>query len=232
MIFTQRYEREYWEELVCPYDLQDYPFDIQECTIDVEIPEYIEDYIKLAPYIGKNLGPSKLVSSEITQTKINVTNNSALVQLKITLKHVPSHSLATIYFPITLVLIVAMITLFIDQSHFEATIMVNLTAMLVLYTLYQSISENVPKTAYLKLLDYWVIYAMLIIFIVFVIEVLWELMDQNQTEVVEAWTSQQFRKSDNSKLRWAKYVLPVITLIFFVVYIAIVIYIYYFKSLD
>ena len=125
-----------------------------------------------------------------------------------------------------------MITLFIDQSHFEATIMVNLTAMVVLYTLYQSISETVPKTAYLKLLDYWVIYAMIIICIVFVIEVLWELMDQNQTEVqvMEAWTSQQFRKSDNSKLRWAKYILPAMTFIFFVVYIAIVIFIYYFKS--
>ena len=46
----------------------------------------------------------------------------------------------------------AVLTMFIDESHFEATIMVALTAMLVLYTLFQSISEVMPTTSYLKLI--------------------------------------------------------------------------------
>ena len=48
-------------------------------------------------------------------------------------------------------------TLFIDASHFEATIMVALTSMLVMYTLYQSISATLPQTAYLKMIDYWLL---------------------------------------------------------------------------
>ena len=58
-------------------------------------------------------------------------------------------------------------TLFIDVSHFEATIMVALTSMLVMYTLYQSISATLPKTAYLKMIDYWLLGGLIIPFIVF-----------------------------------------------------------------
>ena len=50
----------------------------------------------------------------------------------------------------------AVLTMFIDESHFEATIMVALTAMLVLYTLFQSISEVMPTTSYLKLIGIYI----------------------------------------------------------------------------
>ena len=61
----------------------------------------------------------------------------------------------------------AEMTLFIDVSHFEATIMVALTSMLVMYTLYQSIAANLPQTAYLKMIDIWLIGGLMIPFIIF-----------------------------------------------------------------
>ena len=43
--------------------------------------------------------------------------------------------------------------------------MVALTTMLVLYTLYQSISEYLPHTSYLKMIDIWFIFCMVIPFL-------------------------------------------------------------------
>lgn len=80
--------------------------------------------------------------------------------------------------PILLVLFIALVTLCIDQSHFDAIIMVSLTCMLVMYTLFQSIATNMPTTAYLKLLDYWLIFGMIMPFIVFSVLITWELMDE------------------------------------------------------
>ena len=50
---------------------------------------------------------------------------------------------------------IAGFTLFIDGSHFEVTIMVALTSMLVTYTLYQSISAYLPQTSYMKMINIW-----------------------------------------------------------------------------
>ena len=54
--------------------------------------------------------------------------------------------LANTFMPTICLIIIAEITLFIDVSHFEATMMVALTSMLVMYTLYQSISATLPQT--------------------------------------------------------------------------------------
>ena len=51
--------------------------------------------------------------------------------------------------------------------------MVSLTGMLVLYTLFQGISTEIPTTAYLKWLDVWLIYTLIFPFGVFIIQFAW-----------------------------------------------------------
>jgi hypothetical protein len=72
-------------------------------------------------------------------------------------------------------LIIVEITLFFDESQLQAAIALALTVMLVMYTMYQGISATLPKTAYLKFIDVWVFFCLLVPFIVFLIEVYWEL---------------------------------------------------------
>ena len=59
------------------------------------------------------------------------------------------------------------ISFYFNFTHFKATIMVALTSMLVKYTLYQSIDANLPHTAYLKMIDVWLIGGLMIPFIIF-----------------------------------------------------------------
>ena len=80
--------------------------------------------------------------------------------------------LGTIYLPTIFLLIIAELTLAIDTRYFEATIMVSLTSMLVIYTLYQSISDKLPQTAYLKMIDIWLLFCLSMPFLVFMLLVI------------------------------------------------------------
>ena len=48
---------------------------------------------------------------------------------------------------------------------FEAVVTVNLTALLVLVTLFISVSQSLPQTAYVKMVDVWLIFAQVVPFI-------------------------------------------------------------------
>ena len=50
--------------------------------------------------------------------------------------------------------------------------MVNLTVMLVLVTMFLSVSESLPKTSYIKMIDIWLVFSLLIPFLEVLIIVL------------------------------------------------------------
>ena len=65
----------------------------------------------------------------------------------------------TIYLPTVLILIIVYSTNFFKEFFFEAVVTVNLTALLVLTTLFISVSSSLPPTAYIKMVDIWLIFA-------------------------------------------------------------------------
>ena len=65
--------------------------------------------------------------------------------------------------------------------------MLVLTCLLCLYTLFQSSLSDVPKTAYLKYIDYWNLFALAVSFINFTILVLWEIGNYKQQG--KLWTT-------------------------------------------
>ena len=66
---------------------------------------------------------------------------------------------------------IAEVTLFFQESDLDMGIGLSLTVMLVMYTMYQSINDSIPKTAYLKFIDIWIGCCLFIPFIVFFIQV-------------------------------------------------------------
>jgi hypothetical protein len=83
-------------------------------------------------------------------------------------------------------LIISMVTLKFDESKTEMSVGLSLTIMLVMYTMYQSISDSLIKTAYLKMIDYWLLFCLLMPFVIFMIEIYWMLTstkakDSNET---------------------------------------------------
>ena len=90
---------------------------------------------------------------------------------------------------------ISKLTLFFDDSQTELAVGLTLTIMLVMYTLYQSINESMTKTAYLKMIDYWLLFCLLVPFTIFMIEICWLLIKQTEdSEKEERWIAQGEKK--------------------------------------
>ena len=75
----------------------------------------------------------------------------------------------SLFIPSICLILAAEVTLFLDKSHFEATIMVSLTSNLVMYTLYSSIQEKLPEDSSFKLIDVWLMHGLLMPVVVFLV---------------------------------------------------------------
>ena len=80
------------------------------------------------------------------------------------------YHLTNTYLPTISLLVLVELTLFLDESRLDIAVTLSLTVLLVIYTFYQSISASIPKTAYLKLIDIWLIYILIMPFTIFVVE--------------------------------------------------------------
>jgi len=94
--------------------------------------------------------------------------------------------------------------------------------MLVMYTMYQSINDSVSKTAYLKLIDYWLIFCLLVPFLIFLIETKWLLIRNRVNEP----PSEQMRAMEAKRIKRRRIIrtyVPGLTLAFTVLYFVIAI---------
>ena len=71
----------------------------------------------------------------------------------------------TKYVPTFLLIIIVHSTNYFKDFFFEAVVTVNLTSLLVLTTMFTSVSASLPETAYIKMIDVWLIFAQLIPFV-------------------------------------------------------------------
>ena len=71
----------------------------------------------------------------------------------------------TIYMPTILLNIIGHSTNYFKPFFFEAVVTVNLTVMLVLTTMFVGVSQTLPKTASIKMVDYWLVFNLLIPFV-------------------------------------------------------------------
>lgn len=130
------------------------------------------------------------------------------VMIQIPLKRMIGNHLMTTFFPTMCLLTISCLILYIDLHRFEVTIMVSLTAMLVMYTLHQSISEKLPKTGQIKLIDIWLLIGLVIPFMVFLGLTIIEILP----ETLNALSEESSAKKTMQK--WARTLLVVITVTF------------------
>ena len=129
----------------------------------------------------------------------NDTAPKIIMRVEITLCRKLSYHIVNIYIPTFVLILIAGFTLFIDFSHFEVTIMIALTSMLVLYTLYQSISLHLPHTSYMKMIDIWLFGGLIFPFIIITILIIMDsLIMKEKNQVIDLKNEGRIRL--NSKL--------------------------------
>ena len=110
------------------------------------------------------------------------------------------------------------VTLFFQDDRQELAAGLTLTVMLVMYTMYQSISDSTAKTAYLKMLDYWLLFCLLVPFLTFMIEIYW-FIKQSKVKTTQIKNDKKgILKSKILTKSFVRWLVPIITVTFMVSY--------------
>ena len=100
------------------------------------------------------------------------------VKAKFVLARHPKFMLMNAYLPSFFTMVMTIAALFLnDQLHFSTTIMLVLTSQLCLYTLFQSSLEGIPKTGYVKFIDYWSMFTTTVTLSNFFTLFFWEVLE-------------------------------------------------------
>ena len=162
-------------------------------------------------------GSKTLSQFNIIKTTFNLNTDDSRLHVDIKLKRIISYHLTNTYLPTITLLIIAEVTLQFDASKTELAAGLSLTIMLVMYTMYQSISEALVKTAYLKMIDYWLLFCLLTPFIIFMIEIFWLLKSlQNIKEINEGWITK--KKKNSLKKKVVRYLTYISSALFVCIY--------------
>ena len=140
------YSRTYSTKFECDFNLRYYPFDTQECVMVLRVLNSQRDELNLTAYKVKYVGPTNLPQFGVKSTKFINMNGKAIFVMKFQRKF--QYHLISVYIPSFSLFLISIATMRIDIEHFEATIMVHLTTMLVVYTLFQAISVSLPQVTY------------------------------------------------------------------------------------
>ncbi len=144
-------------------------------------------------------------------------SNQSEIIIVLNLKRIFSYHLTNTYMPTSTLLIIAEITLYFDEDKTEVAIGLSLTIMLVMYTMYQSISDSLIKTAYLKMIDYWLLFCLLMPFFIFMIEIYWLLKMKKELKSTEkGWVDDKQKINANRKV--IRHLVFAITLLYTIIY--------------
>ena len=152
----------YTHEFQCVFGLQNYPFDQQECSIDIITSSFDALFLNLT---SQNLSMEQEPEMTLYRlTNYSLDNDKEKVKMSLTLKRKVLSELLSTYLPSLLLLMITFATTFFKPTYFEAALTVNLTNMLVMTTIFTSMIEKLPLTSYVKMIDIWLIFCQLVPF--------------------------------------------------------------------
>ena len=143
----------------CEFNMEMYPFDTQKCFIEKD-----ESFISL---IVGELGlqrSEELMQYIIIKYQMKKIKSSNMIILMTFGRKILSQIL-TIYLPSSIIIVVVYSTNYLKQFFFEAIVSVNLTAMLVLTTIFLGVSGELPTTSYVKYVEIWLLFCLFVPFI-------------------------------------------------------------------
>ena len=136
------------------------------------------------PYYPYFLGEKILNQFTIQEPKFHVYENESRIRAKFVLKRNPAFMIMNAYLPSFSTMVITIASLFLnEQIHFTTTIMLVLTSQLCLYTLVQSSLDGIPKTAYMKYIDYWNLLAMTVSLTNFFTLFIWETLQHRGIQI-------------------------------------------------
>ncbi len=160
--------RVYSEKFLCEFDMSVYPFDTQNCEATFVMKGNSDNLVRLISKKLNYLGPKDLRQYFVKDMQILdrtlLPDGVQSANVRLTFARRILSTILTTYLPTFLICLITFSTNYFRPFFFEAIVTVNLTSLLVLTTLFISVSNSLPTTSYIKLMDIWLIFCLLVPF--------------------------------------------------------------------
>ncbi|XP_042237824.1 uncharacterized protein LOC121876616 [Homarus americanus] len=161
----------------CSMNLRNFPFDTQQCHLLLRLTSARLDFLIWqdlnVTYLGEVLLTEYEVAAVVIAHKVNL--NYSVADVKITLYRRFWFYLTSTYLPTIMLMVISYASLYCKRENTDLRVMMSLTTLLVLYALYQQISDGLPRTSYTKAIDVWCFFAITFIFTMVIFHVLVDL---------------------------------------------------------
>ncbi len=159
--------RVYSGKFICEFNMVVYPFDTQRCSAKFTMKGNSGKFIELVPGGLRYLGPIDLTQyfvEEYTIRNVTIPPGIRAVDVQLQFGRRILSTILTTYLPTFLICLVSFATNYFKGFFFEAIVTVNLTSLLVLTTLFISVSNSLPETSYIKMIDIWLLVCLFVPF--------------------------------------------------------------------
>ena len=132
--------------------------------------------VELVPVVVQHNGSPTIAEYTVLSvqftTEIKQHHQAGLIFVEIQLGRDFKSIFIVTYLPTILMNIINQATNYLDVSeHLEAIITVNITCMMVLSALYISVSNSLPATSSIKVIDYWLLYSLVFPFSIILLNI-------------------------------------------------------------
>lgn len=158
--------RQFIAKFACSFNLHTYPFDKQECSINLQLSRAYQDRVSfsLEGWTGTYTGPKELALYTVKGVAFRSTDDARTeLSLGFELHRRQGVILLSTFVPSVLLLLVSWAALFLKDLNVSANL--SLTNLLVLYTLFSNLLRSVPDTAAVKMIDIWFFFAISLLFL-------------------------------------------------------------------
>jgi len=154
------YERFYSEVFDCSFHLHWYPFDTQVCYLDVEPDAELQDFVQFITGDFKYEGPEDLTEYTVKTISMKVEEEVTL-RVEVSIQRRLLSLILRTFIPTVILNIIGHMSNYYKETFFVGLMTLNVTVTLVLTTMFLSISTNLPPTAYIKMIDVWLLFNLL-----------------------------------------------------------------------
>lgn len=150
----------------CAMDLRNFPFDTQRCLLKIRLSSASSEFLSWHNTTVAYLGEVLLTEYEVLKPRVRpaLLQGYSTAWLTIGLHRRYGYYITSAYLPTIMLMLISYASLFCRRESRDLRVMMSITILLVLYALYQQMSESLPPTSYTKAIDVWCSFAITFIF--------------------------------------------------------------------
>ncbi|XP_063596676.1 gamma-aminobutyric acid receptor subunit beta-like [Penaeus indicus] len=158
----------------CPMDFSAYPFDNQVCYFKMESYQFTAKQVSynwFDPKIGRSpqiqLGQFDFDFYSVQQQNTSHQNRSyPTVMIELVLRRRIVYHLMNTFLPSGLFVMVSWLTLLVPHHQMPARMVLTITTLLTLVSMFAGVRQETPKVSYAKAVDQWMIMCVIFVFCV------------------------------------------------------------------